>query len=138
METKIVRKIVIENFYGEGIHLYEDQLGWQENERREAKSNVSKKIFWTEVVEIGWDISFYSLDEDLFWGIHTEEEPIVVKALPRNREEQYIFDQCEGDTHDEGEVIATFENREDIWDNLRINDKSLEELIQRSLILQFG
>ena len=44
MKTK-ERSIAVRDFYGPGKHIYEDQLGWSENERSEARSNVSKEIF---------------------------------------------------------------------------------------------
>lgn len=44
------RKIAIENFYGEGKHVYADQLGWQPEERKEARTSVSKEIFEYEIV----------------------------------------------------------------------------------------
>ncbi len=43
------RKIAIENFYGVGKHVYEDELGWQAEERQEARSSVSKEIFEFEI-----------------------------------------------------------------------------------------
>lgn len=41
---------------------------------------------------------------------------------------------CLIDADEDGQVIATFEKEEDIWDNLRIEGKSLEEIIPRSFI----
>jgi len=129
------RKIAIKNFYGEGKHLYEDQLGWQPEERREARSSVSKEIFEYEVVQVGLNLSFYYLDNDTFYGIHTERTPIEFKVLPRDLSELYIGWQCEGNTHDDGKVLYSFERAEDIWDTVKINGKTLEEVIERSLIL---
>ena len=39
------RKIAVENFYGDGKHIYVDELGWRPEERQEARSSVSKEIF---------------------------------------------------------------------------------------------
>ena len=129
------RKIAIENFYGEGKHIYVDQLGWQPEERREARSSVSKEIFDFEIVQVGLNLSFYYLDNDTFYGIHSERIPIEEKELPRDRTEPYIGWQCDGDTHDEGKVLFSFDKPEDIWDNVRIDGKTLEEVLERSYIM---
>ncbi len=129
------RKIAIVNFYGEGKHIYEDQLGWQPEERKEARSSVSKEIFDFEVVQVGLNMSFYYLDNDTFYGIHSECTPIEFKELPRDRSERFIGWQCEGDTHDDGKVLYSFDNAEDIWDTVRIEGKTLEEVIERSYIM---
>ena len=110
-------------------------MGWSENEKIEVRSCVSKEIFFFEVVDVGLNLAFYYVDNDTFYGIHTERLPIEVKILPRDRDEPYIGCQCDGDTHQDGEVIASFERAEDIWDNLKINGKSLEEVLERSYII---
>lgn len=132
MEQRI---IAIENFYGDGEHVYVDQLGWQPEERKEARSSVSKEIFEYEIVRIGLNMSFYYIDNDTFYGIHTERLPIEFKILPRDRKEPFIGWQCDGDTHDDGEVLYSFNNADEIWDTVRINGKALEEVLERSLIL---
>lgn len=129
------RKIAIENFYGEGEHVYVDQLGWQPEERKEARSSVSKEIFEYEIVRVGLNMSFYYLDNDTFYGIHTERLPIEFKILPRDREEPFIGWQCDGDTHDDGTVLYSFNNADEIWDTVKIDGKTLEEVLERSLIL---
>lgn len=129
------RKIAIKNFYGEGEHVYVDQLGWQPEERKEARTSVSKEIFEYEIVRVGLNMSFYYLDNDTFYGIHTEQLPIEFKILPRNKKEPFIGWQCDGDTHDDGVVLYSFNNAEEIWDTVRIDGKTLEEVLERSLIL---
>ncbi len=128
------RKIVVYNFNGEGKHLYEDELGWTINEKKEAGSLVSKKIFDFEVVDVGLNLSFYYVDNDTFYGIHRERYPIECKILPRDRTQKYIYWQCDCNTHDKGEVIAQFDDEHEIWDNLKIDGKSLEEVLLRSYI----
>ena len=130
------RKIVVEDFFDDGEHLYEDQLCWTKREKEEARSLVSKEIFDFEVVLVGLNLAFYYVDNDTFYGIHTESIPINVKKLPRDKSASpYINSQCRGDTHENGEVIATFNNREEIWGNLKIDGKSLERVLLRSYII---
>ena len=133
-ETDTARKIAIRDFYGKGRHIYEDQLGWPWEAKREAGSLVSKTIFDFEVVEVGLNLAFYYIDNDTFYGIHREEIPIECKVFPRDRTNEYIGWQCDSDTHKDGEVIASFEDPHDIWDNLKIDGKSLEEVLERSYI----
>lgn len=129
------RKIVLPNFYGEGRHVYEDQLGWQKDAKEDSGSLVSREIFRFEIEEVGFNLAFYYLDNDTFYGIHTERYPIECKILPRDRTEKYIGWQCECDTHDDGEVVASFDDEHDIWDNLKIDGHSLEEVLARSYII---
>lgn len=133
---QINRKVVVEDFFGVGEHLYEDQLGWTKWEKMEARSLVSKEIFDFEVVQVGLNLAFYYVDNDTFYGIHTERIPIEVKILPRDRDySPHINSQCKGDTHDKGSVIYSFKNREDLWDGIKIDGKSLEEVLNRSVII---
>ena len=129
------RKIAVPDFYAKGEHLYDDELGWQECERVEARSNVSKKIFWHHVVDVGLNLAFYYVDNDTFYGLHTERLPIEFKILPRDRSIESIASQCECDTHADGEVLYQFDSREEIWDTVKINGKSLEEVLNRSTII---
>ena len=129
------RKIAIPNFYGLGEHIYEDQLGWDEEAQRSAGSYNSKEIFDMMVVKIGLNLGFYYIDNDTFYGLHTECYPIEFKILPRDRSEEFIGWQCDGDTHNDGEVLASFDDEHNIWDNIKIDGKSLEEVLRRSYII---
>ena len=130
------RKIVVHNFFGEGEHLYEDQLGWSKKEKQEARSFISKDIFEFEVVTVGLNMAFYYVDNDTFYGIHTESLPVEVKVLPRdNPDSPYIHFQCKGDTHVSGEVIFSCGDSKELWDGVKIDGKTLEEVLNRSLII---
>lgn len=136
MIEKNNRKVVLYNFYGEGRDVYEDELGWWADCKREAGSLVSRDIFRFEVEEVGLNLAFYYIDDDTFYGIHREQYPIECKILPRDRSRsKYIGCQCDGDTHEEGDVIASFDDEHDIWDNLKIGGHSLEEVLRRSYII---
>lgn len=135
MET-VNRTIALCNFYGEGKHLYEDELGWWPDVKDEAHSLISKDIFEYEIVQMGLNIAFYYVDNDTCYGLHTECFPIEFKILPRNNEEQYICWQCDFDTHHEGKVLYSFDERTmNIWDTIRIDGKTLGEVLERSIIM---
>lgn len=130
------RAVVVKDFFGENDHLYVDQLGWTSREKQEARSFVSKEIFDFEVVRVGLNLAFYYVDNDTFYGIHTECIPIEVKILPRDMEASpFINAQCKGNTHDNGEIIFSCEDRNQLWDGIKIDGKSLEEVLGRSYIV---
>lgn len=126
--------VILKDFYGPGRDIRQSDLGWQMEQKREAQSLVSKVIFNYEIVRIGLNMAFYYIDNDTFYGIHRERYPIEVKILPRDRSEQYLGFQCECDTHDDGEVIYSFDRAEDLWDGIRIDGKTLENVLEHSYI----
>jgi len=130
------RTVVVKDFFGTNEHLYLDQLGWTAREKQEARSFVSKEIFKFEVETVGMNLAFYYVDNDTFYGIHTERIPIEVKVLPRDWDASpYINSQCKGDTHAEGEVIFSCDDRALLWDGIKIDGKTLEEVLNRSYII---
>lgn len=158
--TNMNQEIVLPDFYGKGRHVYREDLGWRIEMKEEvwnceyggggnahmddawflrrdmeAPKCTSKEVFDFQVVRVGLNLAFYYIDDDTFYGIHTEEYPIEVKILPRDRSEEYLGWQCKADTHYFGEVVASFDDEHEIWDNLRINGKSLEEVLERSYIM---
>ena len=132
---KLNKEIAIPNFYGEGEHVYKSDLGWGPTQKEEARSLISKEIFDFEVVKTGLNLAFYYIDNDTFYGIHSESLPIEVKILARNKNEQYLGWQCEGDTHADGEVLFSFNDASNIWDNVIIDGKKLDEVLERSFII---
>lgn len=133
--VEIKRKIVLPNFYGPGEHIYEDDLGFRDSMKKESRSLVPREIFRDQVEEVGLNLAFYYLANDTFYGIHTESIPIKIKVLPRFREvSPFIGFQCESDTHDDGDVIAVFDDIHQIWDKFSIDGKSLEEVLANSYI----
>lgn len=130
------KKIAIRDFYGAGRHIYEDELGFRDDMKAEARSLVPREVFRYEVELVGLNLGFYYPPTDTFYGIHTECRPVKVKTLPRNRcRSHYIGFQCDCDTHDTDVVIAAYNNPADIWDRLLIDGKSFEEVINHSYIV---
>ena len=50
------RTIALANFYGDGKHLYQDELGWWTSVKEEAHSQISRDIFEYEIVPIEFKI----------------------------------------------------------------------------------
>lgn len=135
MKIELKRKIAIKNYRGVGQHIYEDELGFRLDMLQEARTLVTREAFRYFVECIGLNLGFYYPETDTFYGIHTESIPIKVKIMPRHREwSDFICWQCENDTHDDGEVIAEFQSSHEIWDNLKINGKTLDEILPVSYI----
>lgn len=134
---ELTEQIVFPNFFEDGKHLFANQLGWQPNHKSEAHSVVSKEIFDCFIVGCKLNLSFYYVDNDTFYGLHTEGNPIEFKILPRDTSQPFIDWQCDGDTHKDGQVLYSFsfDNIEQIWDTITIDNKSLEEILERSYIM---
>lgn len=132
--------VVVANFFGEGKNLETWQLGWQPDNRMETKSSVSKNIFKT-YVEIGhFNMIFYYVGDGNFYGIHSENCPIPVFRFKKEPSE-YIDDQIDGqDTHNymDGEILYMIPCDESVWDTVKIDGKSLEEVLQNSYIVNIS
>lgn len=138
-KIKVNRKIAISDFFGKEEHVFTDQLGWQLAEKKEAGSLVSCEIWHYFICIVGLNISFYYPENDTFYGLHTEEIPFTLYRLPRDRERSpYAGLQCSGDTHERGEVVAEFQNRDEIWNNVSIEGKSLEYVLNHSYIIKLN
>lgn len=70
--------VVVPNFFGEGKNLEAWQLGWQQDEKIDAKSSGSKIIFHHFVGDMTRNMIFYYLGDGKFYGIHAEECPTPV------------------------------------------------------------
>lgn len=137
MEKVKKTKIVLKNFWGIGEHIYQEDLGWQELQKWEAHSLVSRDIFEFQVVKIMHNLAFYYIDNDTFYGLHTEWDPIEFFIFDRDRTEEFLGFQCSADTHEGGEVLYTFDELDmRIWDTIKIDGKSLEEVLERSFIIR--
>lgn len=132
--------VVIPNFFGEGKNLEMWQLGWQPENRRETKSSVSKKIFQTYVEEGGFNIIFYYVFDGNFYGIHAENCPVPVFRFKKEQSVYPIYAIENQDTHDytKGEILYMVPCDESVWDTVKIDGKSLEEVIQDSYIVNIS
>lgn len=133
-------RIVIRDFFGLGKNLEAWQIGWDIENRFEAKTSVSRKIFEYYVETLGMNLIFYNLEDRNFYGIHAEECPTPVFRFPKNLAEPIPCNQFEGDTHNyaEGEILYMVDGDDKIWDVVKINGKNLEEVLQNSYIMNIG
>lgn len=132
------RKIAVQDFFDSGQHIYEDQLGFDEEIRYAARSNVSKDIFVSQIDELHFELAFYYVDDNNFYFVTPMETPFQVLKINKHPEwSRFIGWQSDTNSYDDGVVIAEYDTAKDIWNNFRINGKSMEEIIHRSYILMF-
>ena len=132
--------VIIPDFFGEGQPLLSNQLGWSVDQRRNAKTSVSRKVFEYFVEELGRNLIFYYVKDDNFYGIHSENCPTPVFIFKKDKSERYPIDQLDGDTHDydEGLVLYNVPCNQKIWDVVKIDGKFLEEVLQDSYIVNIS
>lgn len=140
------RHVLIKNFWNVGFHgdktLAKEDLGWSDYIRRDAQSDYPENIFRYEVEIVGLNILFYWLKDRNFYTIETEKSPIEVRRLYPNPNWdgkcEFLKAGIEGSPHTNsaGEVLATFENPTDIWDNLRIEGVPIGEVLDYSAIVE--
>ncbi len=104
------------------------------------KTSVSKKIFHA-YIEVGhYNMIFYYVKDGNFYGIHAENCPIPVFRLKKKASRYPIYQIEDQDTHDymDGEILCMIPCDESVWDNVRIDGKSLEEVLQYSYIVNIS
>jgi hypothetical protein len=136
MKNEIKRKIAIKDFYGKGKHIYEDQMGFDQKHKSEARSLVAREVFRYYMEVVGLNLAFYYPATDTFYAIYNDARPVEVYTLPRDRRRSdFIGWQCDCDPHDEDQLIATFDDISEVWDGLKIDGKDFEEVINHSYIV---
>lgn len=133
-------EVVVPDFFGAGQNLEIWQLGWQPENRRETRSSVSKKIFNTYVQEGHFNMIFYYAKDDNFYGIHAEDCPIPVFRFKKEKALHKIYEIENQDTHDyqDGDLLYMIPCDESVWDTVKIDGKSLEEVLQDSYIVNIS
>lgn len=137
-------KVLIENFFPadyDGDHsLREGDLGWSDTMKLSAQSDYPEDVFRYVVEVVGLNVLFYWLQDHQYYTIETEETPIEVRRIFLNPnwdgkyEYQRFGSEVGPSTSSNGELIATFDEPTDIWDNLRINGVPIGEVLANSFI----
>ncbi len=142
------RQVIKKDFWsvdyeGNGDHnLYADEIGWSKYHKADAKSDYPEYIFRYYIDSVGFNLLFYWLEDGCFYTIQTERDPIEVHRIFENPDwnGKYEFQKAGSiygpDTSSDGEVIATFDNPSDIWDNLRIKGVPIGKVLENSVILK--
>ena len=140
-------KVLIENFWNVGDangdkSLREDELGWPQSLKEDAQSDYPERIFRYVIEEVGFNLVFYWIKDRNFYVIETEKAPIEVRRLYPNPQ----WDgKCEflkvgllgegASSCSAGDILATFDDEALIWDNLKINDVPIGDVLEQSKIV---
>ncbi|MBP3773935.1 MAG: hypothetical protein ILA34_01135 [Bacteroidaceae bacterium] len=140
-------KVLIENFWNVGDAngdktLREDELGWPQSLKEDAQSDYPERIFRYVIEEVGFNLVFYWIKDRNFYVIETEKAPIEVRRLYPNPQ----WDgKCEflkvgllgegASSCSAGDILATFDDEALIWDNLKINDVPIGDVLEQSKIV---
>lgn len=140
------QQILIDKFFRPewtgDAHLYASDLGWDERMYWDAGSDEPERIFHYNVVVVGYNLLFYWVRTGEWYAIETEKRPIEVRMLYRNPswdgEYEYFKSGVSGSpsTCEPGKILATFDSPTEIWDNLKIEDVPIGEVLAHSLIAQ--
>lgn len=131
------RVIAIPDYWGKGDHVYKDELGWSSEDRREARSNVSREIFEYNM-SIGRNLTFYYIENDTFYEFFGELEHVELVKPPRDMSQKDIGWQCDSASHypPECELVQRYERDEDIWPNTLIDGKTLDYVLDHSFFVE--
>lgn len=134
----------MENFFPvgtDGDHsIREEYLGWTDNLKLDAQSDNPEDVFRYIVEVVGLNILFYWMEDHRFYTIETEKNPIEVRRihLNPNWDGKYEFQRFDSDgcpgTSSPGELLATFDEPTEVWDNLRIDGVPIGEVLENSVI----
>lgn len=137
-------KVLIENFFRVGSNgdraIRESDLGWSDTIKLDAQSDYPENIFRYVVEVAGFNILFYWMKNRNFYTIETEKQPIEVRRLYPNPNWdgkcEYQKAGIEGFPHtsSQGEILSTYDDPTEIWDNLRIDGVPIGDVLANSFI----
>lgn len=134
--------ILIENFW-EHIsdhHIRKSDLFWSDSSKLDAMSDNPETIFRYFIEEVGFNISFYWLEDKELYIIRTECYPTPVIRCSHNKDWDGVYELNKfsglGATYSDGEILCEFEDVSKIWDELTIKGKHLSEILPNSVILE--
>ena len=129
--------IIIDNWMEFHPVITKGDLAWSEECIRDAMSEDPKEIFdyfWRNF----FSIIFYYVDDGNFYELFMESEPHKFWRIPKLKEwdGKYIGRQIRWENHEEGEVLYEFDDDTDLWNTLKIGEKSIGEVLKRSYIAE--
>lgn len=138
--------VIVQNFFRVGANedksIRKSDLGWSKSSMRDAQSDYPETIFRYYVEIVGFNILFYYVIDRQFYTIETEKSPIEVRRIfanpnwDGNVELEKAGIDGRPSTCSSGEVIATFDDPTEIWDNLTIDGVSIGDVLQDSFIVE--
>ncbi len=137
-------KVLIANFfrvdYDGDKTIRKSDLGWGQTILEDAQSDDPETIFRYVVEIVGFNILFYWMEDRQWYTIETEKHPIEVRRIYPNPnwDGTYETDKAGLDgvlnTSSAGELLATFDDPTLVWEQLRINNVPIGEVLANSVI----
>lgn len=137
-------EVLITNFFRIGCNgdktIRKSDLGWGKTIIEDAQSDDPEMIFRYVVEIVGLNILFYWMEDRRWYTIETEKYPIEVRRIYPNPNWdgkcEYTKAGTDGvlNTSSAGEVLATFEDPTMVWDELKINEVPIGEILANSVI----
>jgi len=130
-------KVVIDNWMEFHPVITTRELGWSEECIRDAMSEDPKEIF-NYFIRNFFSIIFYYVDDDNFYEFFMESEPHKFWRIPKRQDwdGNFVGRQIKWENHEEGDVLFEFDDDTDLWNELKIDGKSIGEVLERSCIAE--
>ena len=131
------KKLIMNNWMEFHPNITSDELGWNEECIRDAMSEDPKEIFnyfWKNF----FSIIFYYVDDGNFYELFMESTPHKFWRIPKLKDwdGKFIGRQIRWENHEEGDVLYEFDDDTDLWNELKIDGKSIGEVLERSYIAE--
>lgn len=90
--------------------------------------------------ECHFNVIFYYVKDGNFYGIHSENCPRPVSRFKKEKAEVTIYKIGNQDTHDyeDGGILYNVPCDQRVWDVVKIDCKSMEEVLQDSYIVNIS
>jgi len=131
--------VVIDNWMEFHPVITNIELGWSEECIRDAMSEDPKEIF-NYFVRNFFSIIFYYVDDGNFYELFMESNPHKFWRIPKRKDwdGKFIGRQILWESHREGEVLYEFDDDTDLWQTLKVDNKSIGEVIGHSYIAEIN
>jgi len=142
----MIEDILIEHFWNTGANgdtsLKRSELGLAHALQKEGMSDNPETIFRHVIEIVGFNLVFYWTADGNFYVIETEKDPIEVRRLSIDPNwdgccEFFKVGEYGASSCSLGEILATFDDPTRIWDELRINNVPISEVLEQSMIVNW-
>lgn len=133
------KKIVINNWHPSSPVIYNNELGWSEDDYLDAESRDPEEVFnyyWRHC----FSIVFYNISDGNFYELFMEGHPFKFWRIPRkeNWDGKWICDMINWNSHEEGEVLFEFDDDTDLLNKLKLNGVPIVDVISNSVIAEIN
>lgn len=127
------QEVVISNFfYSEQRSLERRDLGWGNIAPAHYTSSWGRCKFLSYARS--YNMAFYHVGKGRLFCLHFDECPIALKEHPLDPKIDKLVWRIRYNSWLDGRYLAIFHNTEEVWDTLRIDGLSLEQLIEESYL----